>query len=147
MNAAKSYILRPGNPSLETIRGLLQGSIIESNTSDEALGLYITKLRENVFPTEAELKSWPSAPNDAEKERLRALRRSFSASLGAEGQDFNSASVGKTFSRSLVIYKPSASSEVLDSIIDPCNKPRIVSKLGFPGRNMYDLAAFNRVLY
>ncbi|GMG38022.1 unnamed protein product [Aspergillus oryzae] len=75
LNAAKSYILRPGNPSLETIRGLLQGSIIESNTSDEALGLYITKLRENVFPTEAELKSWPSAPNDAEKERLRETAR------------------------------------------------------------------------
>ncbi|OGM39548.1 PX domain protein [Aspergillus bombycis] len=59
----------------ETIRSLLQESMIESNISDEALGLYITKLRENVLPTEAELKSWPSAPDDAEKERLRETAR------------------------------------------------------------------------
>lgn len=75
LNAAKSYILRPGNPNLETIRGLLQESMIEANTSDEALGLYITKLRENILPTEAESTSWPSAPNDAEKDRLRETAR------------------------------------------------------------------------
>ncbi|KAE8144357.1 PXA domain-containing protein [Aspergillus avenaceus] len=78
LNAAKSYILRPGNPNLETIHGLLQESMIESNTSDEAIGFYINKLRENTLPTEAELRSWLPPPDDAEKDRLqRAARKAF----------------------------------------------------------------------
>lgn len=75
LNAAKSYILRPGNPTLETIRSLLQDSIIDSNTSDETIGLYLTKLRENALPTELEMKCWPPSPSDAEKERLRENAR------------------------------------------------------------------------
>ena len=75
LNAAKSYILRPGNPALETIRSLLQDSIIDSNTSDETIGLYLTKLRENALPTEVEMKCWPPSPSDAEKERLRENAR------------------------------------------------------------------------
>ncbi|KKK13852.1 hypothetical protein ARAM_001550 [Aspergillus rambellii] len=75
LNAAKSYILRPGNPSLETIRNLLQESMIDSNTSDEAIGLYLVKLRENALPTEEELRSWPADTTDTEKERLRETAR------------------------------------------------------------------------
>lgn len=75
LNAAKSYILRPGNPNLETIRGLLQESMIDANTSDEILASYILKLRENALPTEAELASWPPPPDDAEKTRLRDTAR------------------------------------------------------------------------
>ncbi|KAF9249478.1 hypothetical protein DTO013E5_4120 [Penicillium roqueforti] len=75
LNAAKSYILRPGSPTLETIRTLLQDSMIEGHTSDDALGYYLVKLRENALPTEEELKAWPSPPSEEEKIRLRDTAR------------------------------------------------------------------------
>ncbi|KAJ5990878.1 hypothetical protein N7499_011425 [Penicillium canescens] len=75
LNAARSYILRPGSPTLETIRTLLQDSMIKGHTSDEALGNYIAKLRENALPTETELKAWPSPPSEEEKARLRDTAR------------------------------------------------------------------------
>lgn len=75
LNAAKTYILRPGSPILETIRDLLQDSMIETHTSDEALGEYVRKLRENALPTEAELKAWPPSPTEEEKAQLRDRAR------------------------------------------------------------------------
>ncbi|CAG8889503.1 unnamed protein product [Penicillium egyptiacum] len=75
LNAAKSYILRPGSPTLETIRTLLQDSMIEGHTSDDALGDYLVKLRENALPTEKELKTWPPPPSEEEKIRLRDTAR------------------------------------------------------------------------
>jgi hypothetical protein len=75
LNAAKSYILRPGSPTLETIRTLLQDSMIEAHTSDEALGEYLTKLRENALPTEEELGAWPPPPSEEEKAELREKAR------------------------------------------------------------------------
>lgn len=75
LNAAKSYILRPGSPTLETIRTLLQDSMIEGHTSDNALGDYLVKLRENALPTEEEVKSWPPPPSEEEKVRLRDTAR------------------------------------------------------------------------
>ena len=75
LNAAKTYILRPGSPTLETIRGLLQESMIEAHTSDDALGEYLKKLRENALPTEDELKAWPAPPSDEEKAQLRETAR------------------------------------------------------------------------
>ncbi|KAL1984878.1 hypothetical protein VTN96DRAFT_8633 [Rasamsonia emersonii] len=75
LNAAKSYILRPGNPNLEAIRTLLQESMIDAQTSDEALAAYITKLRENSLPTQEEMSRWPPPLSSDEKERLRANAR------------------------------------------------------------------------
>ena len=75
LNAAKSFLLRPGNPNLEAIRLLLQDTIIDANTSDAGLAAHLTKLRENTLPTEEELKSWPPPPTDEEKERLRVKAR------------------------------------------------------------------------
>jgi len=75
LNAAKTYILRPGSPTLETIRELLQDSMIESHTSDDALGEYLKKLRENALPTEEELKAWPPPPSEQEKAQLRDKAR------------------------------------------------------------------------
>jgi hypothetical protein len=75
LNAAKSFLLRPGNPNLESIRVLVQESIIDSAISDEALATYITKLRENSLPTEEELKLWPPPLNDKEKEELSVKAR------------------------------------------------------------------------
>lgn len=75
LNAAKTYILRPGSPTLDTIRDLLQDSMIESHTSDDALGEYIKKLRENALPTEEELAAWPAPPTEEEKTQLRDKAR------------------------------------------------------------------------
>lgn len=75
LNAAKSYILRPGSPALETIRASLQESVIDANTSDDTIGMYLTKLRENALPTETEFKNWPPPASDAEKARLRENAR------------------------------------------------------------------------
>ncbi|KAL3482876.1 PXA domain-containing protein [Aspergillus germanicus] len=75
LNAAKSYILRPGNPSLETIRNLLQESMIDGHSSDEAIGEYLTKLRENALPTVEELSAWPPPSSESEQERQRDAAR------------------------------------------------------------------------
>ena len=75
LNAAKSFLLRPGNPNLEAIRILLQDTIIEANTTDSAIAANLRKLRENALPTEEELKAWPPPPNDEEKERMRQKAR------------------------------------------------------------------------
>lgn len=75
LNAAKAFLLRPGNPNLEAIRVLLQDTIIEANISDTGLSTHITKLRENALPTQEELKNWPSPATAEEKEKLRIKAR------------------------------------------------------------------------
>ena len=74
--AAKTFLLRPNNPQLESIRLLMQDSIIEANlVSDTGLAGHISKLRENTLPTEEELKRWPAEMSGAEKEQLRVKAR------------------------------------------------------------------------
>ena len=75
LTAAKSYLLRPNNPQLKSIRSLLQESVVDANVSDEGLAAHIRKLRENGLPTEEELKKWPTEPTDDEKEKLRIKAR------------------------------------------------------------------------
>lgn len=75
LNAAKGFLLRPGNPNLEAIRLLLQDTMIEANTSDAGLAAHLTKLRENTLPTEEERRSWPAPPTPEEKEKLRVKAR------------------------------------------------------------------------
>ena len=75
LNAAKSFLLRPGNPNLEAIRVLLQNTIIDANTSDSGIATHLTKLRENALPTEEELKAWPAPPSEEAKERTRVKAR------------------------------------------------------------------------
>ncbi|KAI9794651.1 MAG: hypothetical protein M1833_000340 [Piccolia ochrophora] len=75
LNAAKTYLLRPGNPNLESIRALLQDSVISTNTSDAGVAQHIRTLEKNTLPTEAELKAWPPPPTDEEKEALRVKAR------------------------------------------------------------------------
>lgn len=75
LSAAKNYLLRPGNPSLEAIRVLIQDTVIDANISDSGLASHIHKIRENALPTEAELKKWPSPMGKEEKERLRVKAR------------------------------------------------------------------------
>jgi hypothetical protein len=75
LSAAKSFLLRPGNPNLESIRVLVQNSLIDSNISDEALATHITKLRENSLPTEEEQKLWSPPLTEKEKEELKFKAR------------------------------------------------------------------------
>lgn len=75
LTAAKSYLLRPNNPQLKSIRTLLQESVIDANVSDEGLASHIRKLRENGLPTEEELKKWPKESSAEEKEKLRVKAR------------------------------------------------------------------------
>lgn len=71
LNAAKTFLLRPGNPSLSSIQSLIQDSVIAENTSDATIAANLRKLRENTLPTEEELKTWPAEATMEEKERLR----------------------------------------------------------------------------
>lgn len=75
LNAAKTFLLRPGNPNLEAIRILLQSTIIDANTTDAGIAAHLLKLRENAMPTEEELKAWPPPPSEEEKERKRIKAR------------------------------------------------------------------------
>ena len=75
LNAAKTFLLRPGNPSLEAIRLLLQETVINANTSDAGLASHLLKLRANTMPTEDERNSWAPPMSDEEKEKLRIKAR------------------------------------------------------------------------
>jgi PXA domain/Sorting nexin C terminal/PX domain len=76
LGAAKTFLLRPNNPQLESIRLLIQDSIIEANfVSDTGLAGHLSKLRENTLPTEEELKKWPAEMTGPEKEQLRVKAR------------------------------------------------------------------------
>jgi len=75
LTAAKTFLLRPGNPQLESILQLIQSTVLDANTSDAGIAAHIRKLRENTLPTEAELKAWPAPLGAAEKKKLRAKAR------------------------------------------------------------------------
>lgn len=75
LRTAKTYLLRPANPSLASIRSLLQTTILDAQTSDAGLAAHINKLRENVLPTEEERAKWPGELSDEERERLRVRAR------------------------------------------------------------------------
>ena len=75
LNAAKSFLLRPGNPNLEAIRVLLQETVIEANSSDAGLATHLLKLRENALPTAEELAKWPPPLTKEEQETLRVKAR------------------------------------------------------------------------
>jgi hypothetical protein len=75
LNAAKTFLLRPGNPQLTSIQTLIQSTVLEANTSDAGIALHLRKMRQNSMPTEDELKLWPAEPSADEKETLRKKAR------------------------------------------------------------------------
>jgi hypothetical protein len=104
LTAAKTFLLRPGNPSLSSIQSLIQDSIIVSNTSDSGVATHLRKLRENTLPTEEELKEWPAEPTMEEKERLRIKARKLliergvpAALTGVMGQAATGEAMGRIF--------------------------------------------------
>jgi len=104
LGAAKTFLLRPGNPSLSSIQSLIQDSIIASNTSDSGIAAHLRKIRENALPTEEERKAWPVEMSAEEKERLRIkarkllVERAIPAALtGVMGQATSAEAMGKVF--------------------------------------------------
>ncbi|CAK7270463.1 hypothetical protein SEPCBS119000_004104 [Sporothrix epigloea] len=104
LTAAKSFLLRPGNPSLVSIQSLLQKSVLDDNTTDAGMAGYLRKLRENSLPTDIERAAWPSEMTAEEKERLRVKARSLLirsgvpvALMGVMGQSATSDALGRVF--------------------------------------------------
>ncbi|KAJ9607298.1 hypothetical protein H2200_008371 [Cladophialophora chaetospira] len=75
LGAAKTFLLRPNNPQLESIRTLIQESVVEANFSDKGLATHINTTRYNTLPTEEERASWPKELTPEEKEKLRVKAR------------------------------------------------------------------------
>lgn len=104
LGAAKSFLLRPGNPSLVSIQSLLQKSVIDTNTSDAGIAAHLRKLRENSLPTEEEKAAWPAEMTQDEKDKLRAKARKLliqsgvpAALTGVMGQSATNEAVGRVF--------------------------------------------------
>ncbi|KAI1418645.1 PXA domain-containing protein [Hypoxylon sp. FL1857] len=104
LTAAKSFLLRPGNPSLISIQSLIQESVLEANTSDAGIAAHLRKLRENSLPTEEERKAWPKELTTEEKEELRVKARKLfiqsgvpAALMGIMGQSATSEALGRIF--------------------------------------------------
>ncbi|CAK7227570.1 hypothetical protein SCUCBS95973_006585 [Sporothrix curviconia] len=104
LTAAKSFLLRPGNPSLASIQSLLQKSVLDDNTTDAGMAGYLRKLRENSLPTDAERATWPAEMTAEEKERLRMKARRLlirsgvpAALMGVMGQSATSDALGRIF--------------------------------------------------
>ncbi|KAG6041699.1 hypothetical protein E4U41_002782 [Claviceps citrina] len=102
--AAKSFLLRPGNPSLLTVQSLMQSSVLDANTSDSGIATQLRKLRENSMPTEQERASWPADMTADEKEKLAVKARRLliqsgvpAALMGVMGQAATGEALGRVF--------------------------------------------------
>lgn len=85
LTAAKTFLLRPGNPQIGTIRDLIQISLLDSNLSDAGLAHHIYKLRENTLPTPEELEIWARdypEKTPEQKEELRTKARKLLVTRG-----------------------------------------------------------------
>ncbi|RMZ75021.1 hypothetical protein DV737_g5525, partial [Chaetothyriales sp. CBS 132003] len=76
LSAAKTFLLRPQNPQLESIRILLQESVLDANFSDKGLAAHINKLRQASAPTPEELAQSPKplTPDESRKLRVKARK-------------------------------------------------------------------------
>lgn len=104
LTAAKTFLLRPGNPSLTSIQALINDSVLAANTSDAGIAAHLKKSRENALPTEEELKGWPGELSAEEKERLRVKARRLlvergvpTALTGVMGQAATGEAMGRVF--------------------------------------------------
>ncbi|KAI9167593.1 hypothetical protein HJFPF1_03724 [Paramyrothecium foliicola] len=102
--AAKSFLLRPGNPSLLTVQSLMQSSVLDANASDASIAAHLRKLRQNTMPTEQELAEWPAELTADEKEKLAIKARKLliqsgvpAALMGVMGQSATGEALGRVF--------------------------------------------------
>ncbi|KAL1793922.1 hypothetical protein ACET3X_007343 [Alternaria dauci] len=112
LNAAKSFLLRPGNPQLSSITSLLQTTVLDGNASDAGLAYHIRKIRENGLPTEEELKAWPEDMSEEDKEKLRIKARKLLMERGMP-QALTS------------VMGQAASGEALGKVFDCLQEPRV----------------------
>ncbi len=118
LTAAKTFLLRPGNPNLEAIRLLIQDSLIGTHTSPAGLAALIKKVEMNALPTEEELKRWPKPPTKEEK----AMRRVKARKLLIE----------KGMPRALSgVMGAAASGEALGRVFDVLQEERVARGLVF----------------
>jgi hypothetical protein len=118
LNAAKSFLLRPGNPQLSSITSLLQTTVLDGNASDAGLAYHIRKIRENGLPTEEELKAWPAEMSEEEKEKLRVKARKLLVERGMP-QALTS------------VMGQAASGEALGKVFDCLQEPRVARGVMF----------------
>lgn len=104
LTAAKSFLLRPGNPSLLTVQSLIQSSVLDANTSDAGIAAQLRKLRENTMPTDQERATWPEELTNDEKEKLAIKARKLliqsgvpAALMGVMGQAATGEALGRVF--------------------------------------------------
>ncbi|KAG8418056.1 hypothetical protein J3458_005494 [Metarhizium acridum] len=104
LTAAKSFLLRPGNPSLLTVQSLIQSSVLDANTSDAGIAAQLRKLRANTMPTDQERATWPEEMTADEKEKLAIKARRLliqsgvpAALMGVMGQAATGEALGRVF--------------------------------------------------
>ncbi|OAA71549.1 DDHD domain protein [Cordyceps fumosorosea ARSEF 2679] len=104
LTAAKSFLLRPGNPSLLTVQTLIQSSVLDAYTADAGIAEQLRKVRENSMPTEEERAAWPAELTNEEKEQLAAKARKLliqsgvpAALMGVMGQAATGEALGRVF--------------------------------------------------
>jgi len=104
LNAAKTFLLRPGNPQLASITSLMQTTVLDANASDAGLAYNLRKMRVNGLPTEEELKTWPAELSIEEKHKLRVKARKLAVERGMPqaltsvmGQAASGEAVGRVF--------------------------------------------------
>ncbi|OAA80458.1 DDHD domain protein [Akanthomyces lecanii RCEF 1005] len=104
LTAAKSFLLRPGNPSLLTVQTLIQSSVLDAYTADSGIAEQLRKVRENSMPTEEELAAWPAEMTAEEKEQLATKARKLliqsgvpAALMGVMGQAATGEALGRVF--------------------------------------------------
>ncbi|POR31847.1 Uncharacterized protein TPAR_07960 [Tolypocladium paradoxum] len=104
LTAAKSFLLRPGNPSLLTVQSLIQSSVLDTYASDAGIAASLRKLRENTMPTDQERAAWPAEMTTDEKEKLAVKARRLliqsgvpAALMGVMGQAATGEALGRVF--------------------------------------------------
>jgi hypothetical protein len=130
LNAAKTFLLRPGNPQLSSITSLLQTTVLDGNASDTGLAYHIRKIRANGLPTEEELEAWPPEPTVEEKEKLRIKARKLLVERGMP-QALTS------------VMGQAASGEALGKVFDCLQEPRVARGVMF-GLVLQGLRAFTQ---
>lgn len=118
LSAARTYLLRPGNPNLEAIRSSVQNSVIDPYTSDSGVAALVEKGRENALPTDEERKAWPQPPSDEIKETRRMKARKILVERGMP-------------QALMAIMGAAASSEALGRVFDCLQSDKVARGLVF----------------
>jgi Sorting nexin C terminal/PXA domain len=118
LNAAKTILLRPGNAQLDSIRLLLQDTLLDTYTSDSGIAHFLNQTRANSMPTDEERAAWPPERTPEQREELRRKARQLLTERGMP-QALNS------------VMGAAASGEALGRVFDAVQVPRVARGLVF----------------